>query len=175
MKTSTLAIASLTPSACIAGIGHSWSFDGSPTGGMQDVTFGFDVSRAAHRRGYYFANQFKFQNVDSHIGGTKWRGTLRNARTGQSVVICEYVLPAGAGGIRNSQVGFLEYFLANGNSNFKCSDQFKTEVSYYYPTSNTAGAGTGKIPRPYEYGSCKGEQDFATTAGSNYWTINSGF
>lgn len=241
MKTSPLFVAALAPSLAAAGIGHSWSFTSSPAAGMQDVTFGFDVSKAAHKRGYYFANQFNFQNVadvsytgvqpqddqngqaymrgvfssfqkgttSSHpncsdgadggagvscavmvpvddysgrfdcvienIGGTKWRGTLKNAATGVSVVIGEFVQPAGAGGIKKSQVGFLEYFLANGNPSFQCSDPFKTQVSYYYPTSNTAGAGTGSIPKPYEYGSCIGEQNFVTTAGSNYWTINSGF
>ncbi|KAJ6784799.1 hypothetical protein PWT90_08056 [Aphanocladium album] len=241
MKTTTLAIASLAPSTCLAGIGHSWAFSGSPSGGMKDITFGFDVSSAAHRRGYYFANQFKFQSVkevsytgvqpqtdingrasirgvfssfqggttSSHpncsdgadggagvscavtiavddfngrfdsiienIGGTKWRGTLRNAQTGQETVIGEFVQPSGAGGIANSQVGFLEYFLANGDPNFECSDQFKTEVSYYFPSSKTAGVGEGTIPKPYEYGSCVGEQGFMTTAGSNYWTIQTGF
>ncbi|OAA59989.1 hypothetical protein ISF_06000 [Cordyceps fumosorosea ARSEF 2679] len=242
MKTSTLALASLTPSACLAGIGHSWSFSGSPSGGMKDVTFGFDVSNAAHQVGYYFANQFNFQNVDdvgytgiqpqadsssgqasiravfssfqngttsSHpncsdgadggagvscaviinvddfkgrfdciienIGDTKWRGTVRNAATGQSAVIGEYVQPEGAGGIQDNQVGFLEYFLANGDPDFQCHDQFKTEVSYYFPTSETSGAGTGSIPKPYEYGSCVGDQGFAVTSGSNYWTIDTGF
>lgn len=241
MKTSTLAIAALAPSTCLAGIGHSWSFSGSPSGGMKDITFGFGVSKAAHKRGYYFANQYNFENIkevsytgvqpqtDSNgqasirgvfssfqggttsdhpncsdgadggsgvscavtlnvddfggrfdcvienIGGTKWRGTLKNAATGQSAVIGEFVQPSGAGGIANSQVGFLEYFLANGNPNFQCKDQFKTEVSYYYPTSTTSGAGTGKIAKPYQYGSCVDEQGFSTTGGSNYWTIDTGF
>ncbi len=234
-------MAALAPATCLAGIGHSWSFPNSPAGGLKDITFGFGVANAAHKRGYYFANQFNFANVKEvsytgvqpqtdangqasirgvfssfqkgatsthpncsdgadggsgvscavtlkvddfsgrfdcvieNIGGTKWRGTLKNAATGKSVVIGEFVQPAGAGGVVSKQVGFLEYFLANGNPNFKCSDQFKTEVSYYFPTTKTAGAGAGTIPKPYEYGSCVGQQGFATKSGSNYWTINTGF
>lgn len=241
MKTSAFAIASFFPSACLAGIGHSWSFSESPAAGMQDVTFGFDVSNAAHKRGYYFANQYRFQNVSEvsytgvqpqtdsngraairgvfssfqngatsdhpncsdgadggagvscattlevddfggrfdciieNIGGTKWRGTLKRWATGESVVIGEFSQPPGAGGIEPSEQGFLEYFLANGNPDFHCSDQFKTQVSYYFPVSNTEGAGTGTIPKPYEYGDCVGESGFATKAGSNYWTIDTGF
>ncbi|ATY64219.1 hypothetical protein CCM_04405 [Cordyceps militaris CM01] len=240
MKTSALVIASLAPSACLAGIGHSWSLS-APAGGLKDITFPFGVANAAHKRGYYFANQFNFQNVQqvsytgvqpqtdsngqatirgvfssfqggttsSHpncsngadggagvscavtlkvkdfsgrfdcvienIGGTKWRGTLKNAVTGQSAVIGEFVQPAGAGGIVGNQMGFLEYFLANGNPNFKCSDQFKTQVDYYFPTSKTAGAGAGTIAKPYQYGSCVDQQGFSTTAGPNYWTIKTGF
>ncbi|OAR01646.1 hypothetical protein LLEC1_07504 [Akanthomyces lecanii] len=241
MKTSTLVIAALAPSTCLAGIGHAWQFSESPSGGMTEVTFGFGVSNAAHKTGYYFANQFNFENVanasytgvqpqtDSNgqasirgvfssfeggttsdhpnckngadngagvscavilnvkdfggrfdcvienIGGTKWRGTLNNAATGQSAIIGEFVQPSGAAGIARYQTGFLEYYLANGNHNFQCSDQFKTEVSYYYPTSTTPGAGTGTISKPYQYGACVDKQGFATTAGPNYWTIDSGF
>ncbi|XWW96135.1 hypothetical protein V2A60_004106 [Cordyceps javanica] len=242
MKVSTLFLAAQAPSACLAGIGHTWSFSSSPAGGMKDVTFGFDVSGAAHRRGYYFANQFNFQNVKEvsytgvqpqtdaaggrasirgvfssfqrgatsthpncsdgadggdgvscgvtvavsdfsgrfdcvveNIGGTRWRGTLKNDAQGISVVIGEFSQPAGAGGVTKGQMGFLEYFLANGNPNFKCHDQFKTKVSYYFPTSRTPGAGTGTIPKPYEYGSCVGDQGFSTSGGPNYWTINTGF
>ncbi|OAA37348.1 hypothetical protein BBO_07730 [Beauveria brongniartii RCEF 3172] len=240
MKASTLAIAAVAPSTCLAGIGHYWSIP-TPATGLNDITFGFGVSEAAHRRGYYFANQYNFQNIQEvsytgvqpqtdidgkayirgvfssfqngttskhpncsdgadggagvscavmlqvkdfggrfdcvieNIGGTTWRGTLKNSATGQSAVIGEFVQPDGAGGIVGNQSGFLEYFLANGNPNFKCSDQFKTQVDYYFPTSNTPGAGKGTIPEPHQYGDCIDKQGFKTTAGPNYWTIYSGF
>ncbi|KAM3485006.1 hypothetical protein MY8738_001689 [Beauveria namnaoensis] len=240
MKASFLALAAVAPSTCLAGIGHSWSIP-TPSTGLKDITFGFGVSQAAHKRGYYFANEFSFQNIkeisytgvqpqtDSNgkayirgvfssfqngttskhpncsdgadggagvscavtlqvkdfggrfdsvienIGGTKWRGTLKNSATGQTAVIGEFTQPAGAGGIVGNYIGFLEYFLANGNPNFKCSDQFKTQVDYYFPTSKTTGAGKGTINKPYQYGSCIDKQGFSTTAGSNYWTVHSGF
>ncbi|KAM3512963.1 hypothetical protein MY11210_003363 [Beauveria gryllotalpidicola] len=240
MKASTLAIAAVAPSTCLADIGHSWSMQ-TPAAGLGDITFGFGVANATHRRGYYFANQFNFQNMPEvsytgvqpqkdrngkayirgvfssfqngttskhpnckdgadggaglscavllpvkdfggrfdciieNIGGTKWRGTLKNAATGSSAVIGEFVQPDKAGGIIGRQSGFLEYFPANGNRKFKCTDQFKTQVDYYFPTSKTAGAGNGRIAKPYQYGKCIDKQGFKTTAGPNYWTVHSGF
>ncbi|KAM3552441.1 hypothetical protein MY1884_007207 [Beauveria asiatica] len=240
MKASILAIAAVAPSTCLAGIGHEWSIS-TPATGLEDITFGFGVSKAAHKRGYYAAEQFNFQNVEQasytgvqpqtdvnckasirgvfssfqngttskhpncsngadngpgvscgvvlpvkdfsgrfdcvieRIGRTTWRGTLKNSATGQSAVIGEFVLPGNAGGIIGDQDGFLEYFLANGNPNFKCSDQFKTQIDYYFPTSKTPGAGNGTIVKPHQYGECIDEQGFNTTPGPNYWTIYSGF
>lgn len=240
MKTSTLFGLSMAPGLAFAGIGTDWKFTKSPTNGMKDVTFGFNVANAVHKRGYYYAQQFNFVNMSDvgytgvqpqddvngqssirgvfssfqkgttskhpncsdgadggagvscgvvithdftntfncvveNIGGTTWRGSLVDSVTGASTVIGEYTLPAGAGGIKSSQTGFLEDFLANGNPNWQCRDSVPTEVSYYNPTSNTPGAGTGTAGKPYEYGSCVGDQNFVITQGSNYWTVNSGF
>lgn len=240
MKTSALLGLTVAPGFAFAGIGISWKFGEAPASGLNDVTFGFNVANAVHKRGYYYAQQFNFLNVSSvgytgvqpqddvdgksrirgvfssfqkgatsthpncsdgadggagvscgvtithdltntfncvveNIGGTTWRGTLVDSVTGDSTVIGEYTLPDGAGGIRNGQVGFLENFLANGNKNWKCHDSVPTEVSFYNPTSNTSGAGSGTVGKPYEYGSCVGDQNFVTTQGDGYWTINSGF
>ncbi|KAG5964629.1 hypothetical protein E4U56_002109 [Claviceps arundinis] len=46
---------------------NTWKFSGNPSGGLRDVTFPFKMAGAAHKSGYYFAQQFNFQNI-SRVG-----------------------------------------------------------------------------------------------------------
>ncbi|KAG6019064.1 hypothetical protein E4U19_007631 [Claviceps sp. Clav32 group G5] len=48
-----------------AAIGNSWKFTGNPKGGLRDITFPFRMEGAAHKSGYFFAQQFKFQGINS--------------------------------------------------------------------------------------------------------------
>ncbi|EFY84314.1 hypothetical protein J3459_016971 [Metarhizium acridum] len=112
--------------------------------------------------------------VVENAGGTKWKGTAVNTATGKSVHIGSWTLPTSAKGIRSSQVGFVEYYPWNSGSH-KCSDLPKTSVTMFNPTSRTAGAGTGSIGKPYEYGDCVGKVNFSTTKVTGGYKITVGF
>ncbi|KZZ99661.1 hypothetical protein AAL_02233 [Moelleriella libera RCEF 2490] len=114
-----------------------------------------------------------------NVRGTTWRGTIVNSRSKKGYRIGEWTLPKGAGGIRISQVGFVEYYPWNVGTH-KCQDLPYTAVKMGPPTSRTKGAGTGTIGRPYEYGDCVGKVRFATSpaVGAGLrggWDIRVGF
>ena len=69
------------------------------------------------------------------------------------------MLPSGTGGLKGSQVGFVEYFPWNMGSH-PCSDLPYTKVTFGVPTTTTDGA-TGTIGDAYEIGDCVGKVDFA--------------
>ncbi|KAF9162096.1 hypothetical protein DFQ26_003870 [Actinomortierella ambigua] len=48
---------------------NTWDFDQIPPTGLRDITFPINVANAAHKRGFYFAQQFNFQNIP-HMGYT---------------------------------------------------------------------------------------------------------
>ncbi|KAG0268171.1 hypothetical protein DFQ27_007402 [Actinomortierella ambigua] len=62
-------LASCVPSACLAVVHSTWAFDKIPPAGLRDITFAFNVANAPHRVGFYFAQQFNFQNI-SKVGYT---------------------------------------------------------------------------------------------------------
>lgn len=62
MKYSIAALASIGPHASLALVGVGWSFSGSPSGGMSDVTFPINMDGSSYESGYYYAQQFTFQN-----------------------------------------------------------------------------------------------------------------
>ncbi|KAG0268172.1 hypothetical protein DFQ27_007403 [Actinomortierella ambigua] len=57
-------LAACVPSACLAVVYNEWAFVVPPTG-LSDISFPFNVANAPHRRGFYFAQQFNFQNISS--------------------------------------------------------------------------------------------------------------
>jgi hypothetical protein len=63
MKSSLAVLAVVAPQSGFALVGNSWSFSGTPSGGLKDITFPFNMAGAAHKSGYYFAQQFNFENV----------------------------------------------------------------------------------------------------------------
>ncbi|KAK0383138.1 hypothetical protein NLU13_9051 [Sarocladium strictum] len=109
-----------------------------------------------------------------NTSGTRWKGTAVNTATGEGVHIGSYTLPPGAGGIRMSQVGFVEYYPWNAGSH-ECRQLPKTSVTMLAPTSKTPGAGQGRMDKPYEYGDCVDQVDFADSAVENGWRIEVGF
>ncbi|KAG0323368.1 hypothetical protein BGZ99_002785 [Dissophora globulifera] len=56
-------LASCVPSLASALVGNYWWFDESPSDGLNDITFPFNIANAPHKRGFYFAQQFDFDNV----------------------------------------------------------------------------------------------------------------
>ncbi|TWU71211.1 hypothetical protein ED733_002901 [Metarhizium rileyi] len=132
---------------------------------------GAGVSCSVDFNGDYAAT---YNIVVKRTTGRTWTGTIVNTATGQQTHIGTYTLPSGAGGIEPSQMGFVEYYPWNSGSH-KCSDLPKIGVTMYKPTSKTAGAGTGSIGKPYEYGDCVGKVDFSTAQVSNGYKIDVGF
>ncbi|KAI1501793.1 hypothetical protein F5X99DRAFT_418368 [Biscogniauxia marginata] len=240
MKFTAAVLASCGPTLSFALVGLDWSFDTTPSGGLNDVTFPMNIAHAPHESGFYFAQQFNFENVENvgytglqpredssgnsivhaafssfqggtttghpnchdgadggsgvscavdihgdyshtyncvveNTGGTTWRGTLVDTVTGESNVIGEWTLPSGSGKLKGSQLGFVEYYPWNGQPSHTCDSLPKTEVTFYYPTTKTSGAGYGKIPDVYEYGDCVGKAGYSSSQGSSSWTIEVGF
>ncbi|GIJ89428.1 hypothetical protein Asppvi_008368 [Aspergillus pseudoviridinutans] len=107
--------------------------------------------------------------VVKNTGGTTWTGTLVNTASGKSTHVGSYTLPRGAGGIKSSQVGFVEYYPWNAMPSHSCSSLPYTNVTFGAPTTSTQGAGPGRLDKPYEYGDCVGKANFnVRTTGQGY-------
>lgn len=115
-----------------------------------------------------------YQVVVEYNSDTTWSGKVVDTSSGQEIHIGTYTLPAGAGGIKSSQAGFVEYYPWNSGTH-SCGDLPKAGVTMYYPTTTTSGAGTGTIAKPYENGDCVGPVAFSVGQGSGAWNINVGF
>ncbi|KAF9919688.1 hypothetical protein FBU30_010665 [Linnemannia zychae] len=63
MKFATAILLACAPSLGLALIGNYWTFKTAPAGGLNDVTFSFDMAKAPHKKGYYFAQQFNFNGI----------------------------------------------------------------------------------------------------------------
>ncbi|PNS14959.1 hypothetical protein CAC42_2188 [Sphaceloma murrayae] len=234
-------IFAITPATTVALVGNSWSFTEAPATGLTDITFPFKLANAPNERGYYFAQQFDFIDVESQgyaglqpqandsngdtvvravfssfqtgattthpncsdgadggtgvscgvvvkatydhahdvrikkSGSTTWSATLVDVETGTSNDIGEWTLPAGSGNIKNGQVGFVEYFPFNGRATKDCSTLPKTEAVFYNPLSDTQGAGSGRVKKPYLYGDCETGNGFSTEQVPSGWHIEVGF
>ncbi|KAG0055431.1 hypothetical protein BGZ83_008568 [Gryganskiella cystojenkinii] len=238
--TAAAVLVSLTPSLGYALVGNGWAFDNVPASGLSDVTFAFNMAKAPHTGGFYFAQQFDFFNVkdggytgiqprpdsngnsvvhavfssfqggttskhpncsngaDGGAGvsckveiqgnyshtynlvvtntqGTTWQGTLVDTVTGSKTVVGEWSLPQGSGKISNGQVGFVEYYIWNGQPSHTCQSLPVTEATFYAPTSKTAGANGGKITTVYEYGDCVGKAGYSVKKLGGAYDIKVGF
>lgn len=103
--------------------------------------------------------------------GTTWRGRMIDTQSGQSHEVGIWTLPNGAGKIKPSQVGFVEYYPWNRPEGPDCPRQPRTEVTFSYPKSTTSGSQAGTIGKPYDYGDCKAAFDFQTIAETNAWRV----
>ncbi|KAF9381289.1 hypothetical protein CPC16_009912 [Podila verticillata] len=106
---------------------------------------------------------------------TTWKGSLVDTVTGDTAVVGEWTLPAGAGTLVNGQVGFVEYYPWNDQSSNTCNSLPYTQATFYNPTSKTIGANGGKVTRVYEYGDCVGKIDFSTNKTPEGYDIKVGF
>ncbi|KAF9382840.1 hypothetical protein CPB97_006912 [Podila verticillata] len=61
------ALALCAPSLAFALVGCDWKFNSAPSGGLNDITFPFNIANAPHKTGYFFAQQFSFQGI-SDVG-----------------------------------------------------------------------------------------------------------
>lgn len=119
-----------------------------------------------------YAHTYNF--VVANTGGTTWAGTMVDAVTGVRTHVGSWTLPAGAGGIQNNQLGFVEYYPWNDGQSHACSTLPKTQVFFGTPTTLTIGAGPGKLDTPYEYGDCVGQVDFSTTTSASGASVTVG-
>lgn len=110
----------------------------------------------------------RIQNTE----GTTWTGTLVDAVTGTETQIGSYTLPSGAGGIKGSQVGFVEYYPWNTGSH-SCGDLPKTSVTFGAPT--TSSGNSGSLEKPSEFGDCVGKVDFSTQQTADGYEVSVGF
>ena len=152
------------------------SFQGGTTTKHKNCHMGADggagVSCALEVPGNYKHN---YQMEIKNIGGTTWRGTLIDTVKNKSVVVGEWSLPAGAGKLANGQVGFVEYYIWNGQPSHTCDSLPKTEATFFNPTSKTKGASGGNITSVYEYGDCVGKAGYHLKKVSNGYDIKVGF
>ncbi|KAF7795911.1 hypothetical protein EIP86_007078 [Pleurotus ostreatoroseus] len=95
--------------------------------------------------------------------GTTWTGTMVDTITGIRAHVGTWTLPAGAGGIKSNEGGFVEYYLWNDGQAHPCNTLPKTQAFFGVPTTTTAGAGPGHISTAYEYGNCIGQVAFSTS------------
>jgi hypothetical protein len=100
-----------------------------------------------------------YQLVVLNTEGTTWNGTVVDTTTGESVHIGSWTLPDGAGGIKGSQVGFIEYYPWNDGQNHLCSTLPFVSMDFGAPTTTMSGA-TGSLGDAYEYGNCVGQVAF---------------
>lgn len=219
-------------------VGNTWTIASIPSKGLPDITFPFNMANASHDSGYYFAQQYNFQNVESvgytglqprpdqngntivhgvfssfqegttsthpnchdgadsgpgvscavdiagdythtyncvveNIGDTTWRGTLVDTATHLTTIIGEWTLPSGAGGLKSSQVGFIEYYPWNDGQDHGCETLPRTEVFFGFPSSSLDKS--GDIPRVYEYGGCEERAGFSSESVREGWQMEVGF
>ncbi|GIJ97964.1 hypothetical protein Aspvir_000072 [Aspergillus viridinutans] len=112
--------------------------------------------------------------VVKNTGGTTWTATLVDTASGKSTHVGSYTLPSGAGGIKSSQVGFIEYYPWNAGSH-TCASLPYTNVTFGAPTTNTPGAGLGQLNKPYEYGDCVGKVNFNVRTTDQGYQVSVGF
>ncbi|KAG0302855.1 hypothetical protein BGZ98_007176 [Dissophora globulifera] len=110
-----------------------------------------------------------------NTNGTTWRGTLVDTVTGTSTVVGEWTLPQGAGKIINGNVGFVEYFIWNGQPSHTCDSLPFTEATFYHPTSKTPGTSGGKVTYVHENGDCTGKAQYSLTEVPGGYDVKIGF
>jgi hypothetical protein len=113
--------------------------------------------------------------VVKNTGGTTWTATLVDTASGKSTHVGSYTLPSGAGGIKSSQVGFVEYYPWNAMPSHLCSSLPYTNVTFGAPTTSTPGAGSGQVHKPYEYGDCVGKVNFDVRTIDQGYQVSVGF
>ncbi|KIM79099.1 hypothetical protein PILCRDRAFT_98226 [Piloderma croceum F 1598] len=112
-----------------------------------------------------------YQLVVRNTGGTTWDGTVVDTTTGSSVHIGSWTLPSGTGGIKGSQVGFVEYYPWNSGTH-TCSSLPFTSVTFGVPTT---GGAIGSLGNAYEYGDCVGKVAFKSQRTSQGVQVQVGF
>jgi hypothetical protein len=106
--------------------------------------------------------------------GDEWIGTLVDESTGVQTQIGSWTLPADSGLLSGSQVGFVEYFPWNSETN-TCSTLPKTDVVFGTPSTHQSGAGSGSLEAPSQYGDCEGKINFSYSVTSAGTKISVGF
>ncbi|KAF5856082.1 hypothetical protein ETB97_007882 [Aspergillus alliaceus] len=106
--------------------------------------------------------------------GTTWTGTLVDTTSNTETHIGEYTLPSGTGGIKKSQVGFVEYYPWNSAGGHTCDSLPYTNATFGTPTSTESGV-QGTVSKPYEYGDCVGKVRFDVQEVDGGYEVSVGF
>ncbi|PKX99631.1 uncharacterized protein P174DRAFT_438080 [Aspergillus novofumigatus IBT 16806] len=110
-----------------------------------------------------------------NTGGTTSTATLVDSASGKSTHVGSYTLPSGAGGIKSSQVGFIEYYPWNAMPSHLRSSLLYANVTFGAPTTSTPGPGSGQVHNPYEYGDCVGKVNFDVRTTDQGYHVSVGF
>ncbi|KAL4242519.1 hypothetical protein ABKN59_011774 [Abortiporus biennis] len=104
-----------------------------------------------------------YNMVVENTAGTTWTGIMVDTVTGSKTQVGSWALPSrGIGGIKSSQVGFIEYYPWNDGMNHSCDTLPKTSVFFGVPTTTAFGA-IPTLLNGYEYGNCAGEVNFVSS------------
>ncbi|KAE8376584.1 hypothetical protein BDV26DRAFT_305534 [Aspergillus bertholletiae] len=112
--------------------------------------------------------------VIKNTQGTTWTGTLVDTVSNTETHIGEYTLPSGTGGIKESQVGFVEYYPWNSAGGHTCDSLPFTNATFGNPTSTESGV-KGTVGKPYEYGDCVGKVQFDVKELADGYAVSVGF
>ncbi|KAE8412285.1 hypothetical protein BDV36DRAFT_288008 [Aspergillus pseudocaelatus] len=112
--------------------------------------------------------------VIKNTEGTTWTGTLVDTVNNNETHIGEYTLPSGTGGIKESQVGFVEYYPWNAVPEHTCDSLPYTNATFLNPTSSESGV-TATVGRPYEYGDCENHAGFDVQEVEDGFEVSVGF
>ncbi|KAG0284639.1 hypothetical protein BGZ96_011027 [Linnemannia gamsii] len=113
------------PSLALALVGNEWKFTKAPEAGLADITFPFNMAKAPHKSGFYFAQQFNFHGIKD-VGYTGLQP--REDENGKSVVHAAFSsFQAGATTKhRNCHTG------ADGGPGVSCAIDIKDDYSNTY-------------------------------------------
>ncbi|KAF9018804.1 hypothetical protein BDZ89DRAFT_1094019 [Hymenopellis radicata] len=108
-------------------------------------------------------------------GERRWVGTAVDTVDGTRVHIGSYTLPAGSGGIKSSQQGFVEWYPWNGGEppNHCARLPYQKTIFGNPRTTHTGSVGTQSLS--YEYGDCVGKVAFHTEKVASGVVNNCGF
>ncbi|KAJ7470226.1 hypothetical protein B0H11DRAFT_1010212 [Mycena galericulata] len=95
-------------------------------------------------------------------GAQTWVGTVIDSVTGARLHIGSYGLPASAGGIKGSQVGFVEWYPWNGGEPPNHCARLPYQKTIFGNPSTTHAGSVGTEGLAYEYGDCVGDVAFHT-------------
>lgn len=95
-------------------------------------------------------------------GNQLWVGTAVDTVTGERIHIGSYKLPAGAGGIRSGQAGFVEWYPWNGGKPPNHCARLPYQKSIFGAPRTTRAGSVGIQSLSFEYGDCVGQVAFST-------------
>ncbi|KAG0096952.1 hypothetical protein BGZ93_003716 [Podila epicladia] len=134
MKLVATVLALCAPSLSFALIGNDWAFDSAPLDGLNDITFPFNMAKAPHKSGFYFAQQFNFKNV-AEVGYTGLQP--REDEDGNSIVHAAFSSFQGGTTTQHPNC----YTGADGGPGVSCAVDIKGDYSHTYSLTveNTDG------------------------------------
>ena len=114
-----------------------------------------------------YGRQYNFEVKTA--GDRLWVGTAVDTVTGERIHIGSYTLPEGSQGIKNNQLGFVEWLGAKN-----CTGLPYQKTVFGDPTTTNAGS-VGNQGLSYQYGDCVGKTDFHTEKVTGGVENNCGF